>query len=50
MIRTIEISQNLPELKNGKHVITIDAGAMEGTEPVIRGTVKLKAGVEEIRK
>jgi hypothetical protein len=50
LLRTIEISQNLPELKNGKHLITVDAGAMVGEEPVIKGTVKLKAGVEEIRK
>jgi hypothetical protein len=50
LISTIEISQNLPELKKGKHVITVDAAAMEGNEPVIKGTVKLKSGVEEIRK
>ena len=50
LLRAIEISQNLPELKNGKHVITVDAVKMDGDEPVIKGTVKLKAGVEEIRK
>jgi hypothetical protein len=50
LIRTIDISQGLPELKNGRHVITIDAGTMEGVEPVIKGIVKLKAGVEEIRR
>jgi hypothetical protein len=48
-IRTIDIDRGLPEFKNGKHVITIDAGTMNGAEPLIRGTVKLKAGVEEIR-
>jgi hypothetical protein len=50
LIRTIDIGQMLPELKNGKHVITIDAETMEGEEPVIKGIVKLKAGVEEIRR
>ncbi len=50
LIRTIDISQGLPVLKNGRHVITIDAGTMEGEEPVIKGIVKLKAGVEEIRR
>jgi hypothetical protein len=45
-IRTFEIDKGLPQLKKGKHVITIDAGTMDGEEPVIKGTVKLKAGVE----
>ena len=50
LIRTIDISQTLPELKNGKHVITIDAGTMDGEEPVIKGTVKLKGEIEVIEK
>lgn len=49
-IKAIDIERNLPELKNGKHLITIDAGTMEGAEPVIKGTVKMKAGVETIQK
>jgi len=48
-IKTIDVEKSLPELKSGKHVITIDAGTMDGADPVIRGTVKLKSGVEEIR-
>jgi hypothetical protein len=49
LVRTIDISQKLPELKSWKHVITVDAGKMDREEPVIKGMVKLKAGVEEIR-
>jgi hypothetical protein len=49
-IRTIDIERNLPELKKGKHVISIDAASMEGEEPLIKGIVKLKADIENIIK
>jgi hypothetical protein len=49
-IKAIDVDRSLPELKNGKHVITIGAGTMEGEEPVIKGTVKLKGGIEVIEK
>jgi hypothetical protein len=49
-IKAIDIERSLPELKSGKHLITINAGSMDGAEPVIKGTIKLKSGVEEIRK
>jgi hypothetical protein len=47
-IRTIQTVQQLPELKGGRHTISIDAGIMKGVEPVIRGAVKLKGKVEAI--
>jgi exo-beta-1,3-glucanase (GH17 family) len=52
IIRYQEVTsdRSLPELKNGKHVITIEAGTMEGEEPVIKGTVKLKGGIEVIKE
>ena len=49
-IKAIDVDRILPELKNGKHVITIGAGTMEGEEPVIKGAVKLKGGIEVIEK
>jgi len=47
-LRNVDIGRNLPELGRGKHVIEIDAASMEGEEPVIKGIVKLKAGIETI--
>lgn len=49
-IKEIDIENSLPVLKNGKHSITVDAGSMDGEEPVIKGTVKLKGGIEVINK
>ena len=49
-IQKISIDKALPELNKGKHVITIDLASMAGEEPVIKGIVKLKAGIETISK
>lgn len=48
-IRTVTTDKELPELKSGRHTISIAAGIMKGVEPVIRGTVKLEGKVEAIK-
>jgi hypothetical protein len=49
-IQKVTIDKALPELKSGRHTITVDAASMKGSEPVIKGTVKLAGKVETITR
>jgi hypothetical protein len=49
-IKGIAIDKSLPLLKEGKHSIRIDAAFTGSDETLIKGTVKLKGGIETIKK
>jgi hypothetical protein len=50
IIKGIAIDNSLPLLKEGKHSIRIDAAFAGSDETLIKGTVKLKGGIETIKK
>jgi hypothetical protein len=50
IIKGLAIDNSLPLLKEGKHSIRIDAAFAGSDETLIKGTVKLKGGIETIKK
>ncbi len=48
LLQTIDVGQSLPPLRNGPHVIEIDARTFSGEAPVIRGKVKLAGETETL--
>lgn len=48
LIERVPLGKSLPLLEKGKHVIAVEAKFTGGTEPVLKGTVRLKGGTEEI--
>ncbi len=49
LMRTVAIDKSLAELTTGTHKISIDAGAMEGTAPIIKATIRLRGSVDLIQ-
>ena len=50
LFKEISINKSLPLLKKGTHSLYVDAEFTGGDEPAIKGTVKIKGGIEIINK
>jgi hypothetical protein len=50
LVERVPLGRTLPLLQKGRHVVAIDAKFADGGEPLIKGTVRLKGGIEEIAR
>jgi len=48
-VQDVSVGRSLPLLEKGRHTVGIDA-RFDGSDPVIKGTVKLKGNVESIER